>query len=193
MGKLYFLIGLPRSGKSTLARKWAKCQIEIKSGGRITDYSDYFVSGRVIPENPRVVVCGDDIRLALGHRYNYFVEDFVCTTKYTMVRALLRNHDVLLDETNTTEQSISALLKIDPKAKCYFVNTPIETCIQRAKDTRQDDLVPIIEKMSQNLTDLAMSFLHSSDSYKGRIYSTIDCLRKDAKFHKENYQVINER
>lgn len=186
MGKLYFLIGLPRSGKSTIARKWSLGILDIVHG-KIEYRLDKGLRELL---TPRAVVCGDDIRLALGHRYNYFAEEFVHATKYVMTRALLKNHDVLLDETNTTEQSISSLLKIDPKAEYYFVNTPIETCIERAKNTRQDDLISVIERMYKNLTDLVINFTSSPDSYEGRIYKAIDFLRKDAEFHKKNYQVI---
>lgn len=133
-GTLYFTIGLPRSGKSTYANEWVK-------------------------EKPmRVVVCGDDIRFALhGKRFEPLAESMVNAIKLTMIRALLnRGFDVLVDGTHTTRHSIKQLLEIDRYAIGLLdTNVPTaEECIQRAKDTGQEDLIPVIHRMNKNLEEM---------------------------------------
>lgn len=142
MGKLAFLIGLPRSGKSSVAKEWLKGKIQ-------------FVSPRRSEENkPRVVVCADDIRLAFGHRWNSLAEGFVDATKHTMIRALLQNHDVLVDGTHTTLSHIKRLFEIDAEAEFFFIDTSPGLCKIRAEETEQYDLIPVIDRMSCQLMEL---------------------------------------
>lgn len=157
MGKLAFLIGLPRSGKSTIAEKWIRRQIQFNSVRRFVDnecennFTDEF---HTQCSQPRVVVCADDIRLAFGHRWNSLAEGFVDATKHTMIRALLQNHDVLVDGTHTTLSHIKRLFEIDPEAEFLFVDTPPGICKTRAEETEQYDLIPVIDRMSCQLIEL---------------------------------------
>ncbi len=132
MPKLYYMIGAPRSGKSTFANKWVK-------------------------EAPmRVIVSSDDIRMAMhGKRYEPLAETLVFATKHVMIRALLsRGFDVLVDGTHSTKISIQRILEIDNLATAIILDTPKETCVQRAIDTGKPDLVPVIERIYNNLLDL---------------------------------------
>lgn len=162
--KLYFMIGLPRSGKSTLANRWIKEKCLYILNGKIQlDYSG------VEHPVPRIVVCGDYIRLALtGNRYNSLTEDYVSAIKYTMIRALmLQGYDVLVDGTHTTKNSILKLLSIDKNAELLYVETTPEECKNRAIKTGQDDLIPVINRMYNNMQqilpnrDAAISYIDS--------------------------------
>lgn len=146
MGRLYFMIGLARSGKSTLSRRWNARRINFNEAGKvIEDSSPYDIV------TPRVVVSADKWRLALGHRYNSWAEPMVHGPVRIAVRALLMDHDVLVDETNTTASSIKQWLEEDINAVPVLVNTPLAVCKRRAIDSGQADLIPVLERMHLNL------------------------------------------
>ena len=132
MSKLYFMIGLPRSGKSTKALSWRNP-----------------INGI----NSRVIVCADVIRLSLyEHRFFIGGESMVHAIKYTMIDSLLKSdYDVLVDGTHTTEKSIKELLHIDKNARYLFVDTPVEECKKRAIASEQSDLLPVIDRMESQL------------------------------------------
>lgn len=139
-GKLRFMIGLQRSGKSTWATRWMR--------------------GKPREENgivfPRAVVCADNIRLAItGHRYNRRAEPVVFTVKDYMIEALLsRGHDVLVDGTHTTKTSIRRNFEIDLDASWTLINTPVEVCKKRAVESGQPDLVPVLDRTGRQLRSL---------------------------------------
>lgn len=137
-GRLFFTIGLPRSGKSTIANAWAT------SGD-----DDFCVS-------PRVVLGGDDFRLALhGQEYHRDAEGMVFATIDVAARALLsRGHDVLIDETCTTEQTLLRYLLIDIDATPILVETSEEECVRRALDNNMDYLVAPIRHMARQMREL---------------------------------------
>lgn len=124
MKKLIITVGLPRSGKST----WAKSQ--------------------GFP-----IVCPDSIRLALhGEAFNPLAEQFVWAIAKAMVRALfISGHDtVILDSTALTKYR-----RKEWKSKKWIreykeFDTSKEECIKRAKDTDQEYLIPVIEKMNKD-------------------------------------------
>lgn len=155
-GKLAFLMGLPRSGKSSIAEQWTRKQIQFNSVRRFVDNEceSSFGIDNDLWSLPRVIVCSDDIRIALGHRWNSLAEGFVDATKHTMIRALLQNHDVLVDGTHTTPSHIVRLFEIDSEAEFFFVDTPPGICKTRAEKTGQKDLLPIIDRMSHQLMEL---------------------------------------
>jgi hypothetical protein len=146
---LTFLIGLPRSGKTTLANRWQNGEISFIDG----EICHSPVEG--LRKN-RVVVKPDIIRLTLGHRYNSYIEHHIKAITYTMVSALLLDgYHVLLDDTHTTQHSIKEVLRLDTNADHYFNRALPLICVQRATLTNQEDLIPIIEKMTNNLAQLA--------------------------------------
>lgn len=144
MNNLWFTVGLPRSGKSTICKEW----LSYDSSNIDNSWSAN------VGNHPRVVVCADDIRLSMGHRWNSYVEDFVQATKLIMIRTLLKKHDVIVDGTHTTKNSIIQLLNINPNAKPILIRTPPSVCIERAKSTGQDDLESVIWRMVDNLENL---------------------------------------
>ena len=170
MGKLFAMIGLPKSGKSTYSKSFlAKYTANSFSTGDLNDDWDFQI---VVP---RAIVRADDIRLALtGQRFNSHIEDYVHSIYYTTIKAqLLAGNDILADDTHSTWDSIRKLLSCDskcefwwsfPKEKIYNINKlkyykpwaeHITICKKRAKDSGQEDLFPIIDRMAGQLERLA--------------------------------------
>lgn len=156
-GTLFFTIGLPRSGKSTFAKDWMVGRYRILENNKYVKLMDYQI-GIVDVMNPhlgRAVVNADTIRLNLyGQRFCDVGEPFVHAVKDCMIRSLLNyGHDVLVDGTHTSEYSRKALYKIDPNAQYVLIDTPAATCKERAIECGQEDLLPVIDRMSKQLYD----------------------------------------
>ncbi len=136
MGKLTALIGLPRSGKSTFSKIW-----------------------RNEGEN-RVVLSGDLFRLSIhGQRFLLQGEELVKGTMFTAARALLMDgYEVLLDETNSSINSIRSILSLSPNPRLILFNTSAKICKQRATECGQQDLLSSIERMDKNL-EYTLDFL----------------------------------
>ena len=132
MGKLLVLVGLPRSGKSTRTKFYEK--------------------------KGYIVICADEIRREFGHTWKRSLEPVVNLVEQTMVRMLLKNHDVLVDETNTSEFSIRKFLQIDPAAVFEFIDTPVKTCVVRAVENKQEYLMPVINRCHENLERLKKTY-----------------------------------
>ncbi len=121
-------VGLPRSGKSTWARKQG-----------------------------HPVVCPDAIRLALhGNRYFAGAERFVWALTHVMVRALfLAGHQiVILDSCAVSRKRRDEWL--DPAWRTQFVliSTPPVVCIRRADEAEDAAIVPVIKRMTEEWEDL---------------------------------------
>lgn len=172
MAKLTALIGLARSGKSTFAREWQS------------------------KEDPdglnRVVVNGDNVRLALhDHRFIFKAEPIVHGIYQTMVRALLLNPQlhVLMDDTHTTVSSIRTVLTIDDNAEFIYVPCNTEVARQRAIETNQTDLIPVIDRMHGNLTHLSnycyKGCMGTYEPVKENIFKSIEVIRDEVRKIKE--------
>jgi hypothetical protein len=153
LGKLLFFCGLPRSGKSTEAKNWLNHLSDFSEESRSFTLRPVGEQGKIVGK-PRVVLCPDSIRVALGHRYNYWTEPFVFATTQIMGRSLLSSYDVLIDDTHTTITSIKRVLEISPFASPILVKTTAEVCKVRAIATGQHDLIPVIERMDHNLKEI---------------------------------------
>ena len=119
---LILTVGLPRSGKTT----WAK-----RTGFPI--------------------VCPDSIRLALhGQTFLVLAEPIVWAIAKVMVRALFLSGalSVVLDATNATKARRDEWLADDWETYYKLVETTRDTCIFRAGENLMFDLVPVIEKMN---------------------------------------------
>lgn len=160
MCKLYFCVGLSRSGKSNLSKKWLNYENFIEDG----QFKNSEVKCHIAPAGNRVLVSGDEIRQALyGSNWNSLCEDYVESVKWTMVRALLNSgHTVLLDETNTSERNIRKILEIDIDAEFAFVDTKPKECHIRADESAgpycKSLLHKPIDRMVENLKDLAYEY-----------------------------------
>jgi predicted kinase len=122
---LICMMGLPRSGKTTIVRELMK-------------------------KHNAPVVRRDDIRLALhGQRYASSAEPFVKAISDVMIRSLfLSGHEVIIcDETNYSRAARDYHKSNDWRTVFYEVCTPPEVCKERAVATGQPDLIPVIEGM----------------------------------------------
>lgn len=157
---LYFMVGLPRSGKSTIAKRW------------LDHKSCYICNGQIIKlhhykeTNPRVVVNADQIRLALyGQRWWEDGENMVHALKNFMIRVYLNSgYDVLVDGTHTTANSIKELLRLNKAADFCLVDTSAKICAERAKLCGQEDLIErgVIDRMDKQLSQwkhIAVTFV----------------------------------
>lgn len=125
---LYLTVGLPRSGKSTWARQ----------------------SG--LP-----VVCPDEIRLALhGQRFVASAEPTVWATAKLMVAALFGagHYSVVLDACNTTALRRGEWQ--DERWQIVYQEFPADmaACIERARATGREDIIPTIERMAAQFEPL---------------------------------------
>lgn len=131
---LYVTVGLPRSGKST----WAK-----KNGNPIV--------------NP------DSIRLALhGQRFAPQAESFVWAMAFLMIDALFLagHHTVIVDACHATEKRrLLYREKYDGRGinvVFQFFRTPKEVCIERARGIGDPEIIPVIERMAAEQDFMAL-------------------------------------
>lgn len=122
---LIAMMGLPRSGKSTITGKLSR------------------VYGAPI-------VNRDTLRLAIhGQRYAVEAEPIVKATSFYMIKALfLSGHPVVIyDETNYSKAARNALKDPLWDVVFYEIKTSPEVCKERAVLTNQSDLIPVIDGM----------------------------------------------
>lgn len=180
MNSLFFTIGLPRSGKSTLAKKWLRGEVDIANNGFTDEFQSSVEINRINNFN-RVVVSPDAFRLALGHRYNWYVEPVVFAHVQVAIRALIQDYDVLVDDTHTTPESISRILEVDHNATYVYIDTPCQTCIDRAEECGQADLIPVIKRMDAQIAML---------NYDGHTKDNFQKLRDKVKAHSSRKVII---
>ena len=124
---IILMIGLPRSGKST----WAK-----KQGLPIVEM--------------------DSIRLALhGERYLELAEPMVWAIAPIMVRALLLagNNKIIIDGTHVTEKRRQFWAKKFPDVRMEYsyIATPESECLKRAEGMNDDVIIPVIKRMAAQM------------------------------------------
>lgn len=150
-GKLYFTVGLPRSGKSTFCDQWAR-STDIIDWTRDPGEGEPYVS----TIRPRAIVAGDAFRHALyGGEFNPRSEGTVFAMMDVATRALLeRGFDVIIDETCTTEATLLRYLRIDKDATPIFIEATVNECIDRANATNKPYLLLPIKRMGKQLERL---------------------------------------
>jgi predicted kinase len=122
---LHMMVGLPRSGKGTFARKLSK-----EIGAPIVD-----------PDCFRLSIHGDP--------FHHQTEPLVwAIVKHAVEALFLAGHDVvILDCVNHTRFRRNQWKSKNWTCQYHFIDTPIDVCIERAKATGQEYLVPIIQRM----------------------------------------------
>lgn len=123
MNKLTLMVGLPRSGKSTLCKRMG------------------------IP-----IVNPDSIRIAIhGQRFIGSAEPMVwAVAKYMVVALFEAGHEhVVLDATNTTIQRRNEWADKRWTREFFIVGPGKEVCISRAAALEDAYIIPIIEKMAE--------------------------------------------
>jgi len=124
-GKLYFMVGLARSGKTTICRKLSK-------------------------EFNAIILTQDSFRLAVYDRaYLTESEPIVFSHLDVSARALLINGtNVIIDETNTLLWRRNHWRSLGGVG--FYVNTPVEVCISRC-NPENVELIGAIKRMDKNL------------------------------------------
>ncbi len=126
MKTLIMLVGIPRSGKTTLRNQ-------------------------LVTQFKYPVVCPDTIRLSLhGQVFDGTREKEVWTIARVMVECLFEDGQstVILDATNITESDRNKWKSDKYKRVFYHINTPKEVCISRIEVGKNDYLRDVIERMS---------------------------------------------
>jgi hypothetical protein len=154
MGKLIFLVSVPRAGKST----WAD------------DYS--------VNYGNCVAVNADSFRLAISNdRWNYLTEKFVFATEMAAIRAIrLANPyiDIIKDDCHNSKSAILDCFSLDEKAECKFIPYDVQVCHKRAIDTGQPDLIPVIENFHKDIQKLC----EPEPISEKRLYAVVEELRE---------------
>lgn len=130
--KFYMMVGIPSSGKSTIAKEIAK-------------------------QENAVIIATDDLREELFNDVNSQVDnDLVFRTAMQRVKQNLKNRNVILDATNINyKRRMSMLHELnyikDLQKIAVLVATPYEECLQRNK--MRDRKVPenVIKRMYYNI------------------------------------------
>ena len=125
MSELILTMGLPRSGKST----WAK-------------------------QSGHPIVNRDAIRLALhGQAFIGDAEDMVSAIEMYMVKSLFHaGHSfVIVDATHLKEKYRKRWSYGPWNVRIERFDVEPSECIERAKNDGREDLIPIIERMSENM------------------------------------------
>lgn len=123
------MVGLPRSGKTTYIEK-----------------NKYGV---------RVVVSADQLRyLVYGQRFWGPGEDFMWAIRKIILKMLMEQGvNIVIDETNTTATRRKPVINLAKKygysVEAVVIDTPKETCIERAKAEGDENLIPVIERMAE--------------------------------------------
>lgn len=116
--KIILVRGIPASGKSTWARKWAEED----------------------PEH-RVRICRDDIRRGLGKYWVVSRETLVRRIKECSIyQSLDLDYDIVIDDMNLNQSDVESVQKIArlyPNCKVEFkdfLDVPLSECIKRDKE-----------------------------------------------------------
>lgn len=126
--QVFVMVGLPRSGKTTLVR-----QVAEESGGGIP------------------ILSGDTIRLALhGQRFVASAEPMVRAIQQVALKALILSGSpvVFIDDCNITREQRRRWVSPDWDTCYIIISTPKEECIRRARAENDEVLIPVIESMA---------------------------------------------
>ncbi len=148
-GRLFYFVGLPRSGKSTVSRTFEQDPNCLQQFNSSID--------RIDRMQPRIVYNSDSMRLSLyGRAFSNKAEGMLSAMKDVIIRCYLdeMNYNVLVDGTHTTEASLERIFKLSPTATPVIIPTGMEECTARAHATNQSYLEQPIWRMHNNLCEL---------------------------------------
>jgi predicted kinase len=128
--KLFVLVGLPMSGKTTWARQNA-------------------------PRMCAAIVCPDEVRKAIhGHAYIPSAEPFVWATVRAMVPSLFAAGQpaIIIDACNVSEKRRKEWKSERHELVYVCFKTDYKECTARALKESRLDLIPVIQRMQENLS-----------------------------------------
>jgi predicted kinase len=132
MANITLLVGLPRSGKTT----WVELNNEFNFNGK-----------------KQVIISADKLRyLIYNQRFWSDGEPMMWAVRKIMLKSLIEQGvDIIVDETNTTKKARQEIIKLATKygyhIKALVFDIDAEVCRQRAIESNQEDLIPIIDRM----------------------------------------------
>lgn len=135
MKNIAIMVGLPRSGKSTISEKMK----EENEGS--------------------MIFSADKIRLLLyGQRFYREGEAMMWAFHDLMFKLLVEQGiDIIVDETNTMAERRQQYIKLAKangySVTCVWVTADAETCKRRAIITGQDDVVHVIDRMQSKFQE----------------------------------------
>ena len=147
--KLISMVGLPRSGKSTICKKLA---VELGAP----------------------VVNRDAIRLALhGQRYQALAEPMIKAISLIMIRSLFgAGHMIVLNDETNFSRAARDFNRSDKEWDTFFywVKTSPQICKERAIETGQPDLLPVIDDMQKRWEPFTpKDQLWNAPTYQGQV------------------------
>ena len=136
------MVAPPRAGKSVYCKQWQSYTDYLRNIN-CEERDELFAIA-----NPRAVVSQDAIRYTLhGEIYRKEAEPMVFTIADYMAKSLLiTGHDVLMDETSTSIDTVKRYIRLDREAKPIFLDYDVEVCKNRAITNAQEYLIPVIER-----------------------------------------------
>ena len=148
MKMLYMLIGLPRAGKTT----WAK---------------------RKQKNDGAVIVSADAIRyLVYGQRFWGEGEPLMWSIRSIVLKMLMEQGvNIIIDETNTKRERRQPIIEM---AKAYrygvvgvVITTSEKTCIARAEAEGDEAIIPVIKRMAEQHAQEPPAYGEGFDEIKG--------------------------
>lgn len=133
---VYIMVGLPRSGKSTYAEKY---------------------------KGNKAIISADQLRyLVYGQRFWGPGEDMMwAIRKIALTMLMEQGIDIVIDETNTTEARRKSIIELARKhnyiIEVVVINTPKEICIERARAEGDEKIIPVIERMAEQLEPISLA------------------------------------
>ena len=127
MNKLYIMVGLPGSGKSTIAKE---CELENK-----------------------IIISSDDIRAEISNVNDQTKNKEVFEILNLRVKMnLAKGKNVIFDATNINYKKRMEIIKNNKEyfCECIFVATPYEECLKRNSNRERKVPEKVIEKMYKN-------------------------------------------
>jgi predicted kinase len=147
--KATILVGIPMSGKSTLAKKLIKEQ-----------------------DNTVIIECDEIRKMLTGEidkykAFNLDNEALVWNIFDSMIQsAIVYDKNIIISNTNTNLKKLKELVKeleVDYEIEFIIVNTEIDTCVNRLNQ-EHSHMIPIINRMNSQI-DEVMDWILEENKY----------------------------
>lgn len=147
---IFYTIGMPRSGKTTFAKWFAKHWADVRLLVDRT-YQDWMT---IPADKPMVLIDEDTIRrVVTGQRFAAGSEELVRTMKHAMIKTLVEDGNrVIVADTHSRPESFWPLYKIDNNALGFYLESTVNICQFRADQAGYNDLIKPIKRIGANLS-----------------------------------------